>query len=130
MSYDIDLICEHCNNSAFRTDPTYNLTPLFDLALTGEPLPNEDVSEMEVVVFGENTDRPRGLRLLNQRRADASVSILRKALGHLRDPAKRDAFECLAKPNNGWGTHEQAIEVVERLITAAEEHPTLIWRIR
>ena len=74
MSYDIYLRklpspCPTCGHEAPAPapdlpDPTYNLTPIFDLALTGEPLPNSNVSEAAVVLLHQETDRPRGLRLL------------------------------------------------------------------
>lgn len=46
MSYDIYLRsepCDKCGRGGEEPElpnPTYNLTPIFDLALTGEPLPN------------------------------------------------------------------------------------------
>ena len=78
MSYDIYLRtkkppCGECGrafeNSYISWIPTYNLTPIFDRALTGEELPNPDVSEAQVVLFKEKTDRPRGLRLLSGHKA-------------------------------------------------------------
>jgi hypothetical protein len=130
MSYDIDFGCPTCHSGPERLNPTYNLTPLFDLALTGEPLPNPDTSEMAVVLFREKTDRPRGLRILSGRTGAESLVPLRKALGHLEDPAKRAAFDKLAEPNKGWGTHEDAVWVVRKMIEMAESSPTSVWNIQ
>ena len=111
MSYDIYLRklpspCPTCGHEAPAPapdlpDPTYNLTPIFDLALTGEPLPNSNVSEAQI----------------------------RVALEKLNDPAHRSAFRAL-EPSNGWGTTKDAIYVMERLLTAAMSYPDSTWEIR
>jgi hypothetical protein len=134
MSYDIYLrskVCEHCGQSKpepYLPEPTYNLTAIFDLALTGEALPNENVSEMEVVLFKKETDRPRGLRLLSGRKARDTIGLLTKALAHLRNPAERETFVSLEPPNK-WGTLESAIEVMDRLLQAAMENPENTWEV-
>lgn len=138
MSYDIYLKrqpspCPTCGREGGDPEvewgPTYNLTPIFDLALTGEPMPNPDVNEARVVLFHEKTDRPRGLRVLSGRRAGDTIEALRKAVGHLHDAAKEDAFQALA-PSNGWGTLQDARDVMCGLLKLAHENPDCVWEIR
>lgn len=135
MSYDVYLrapTCPHCGHKGAEPwcpDPTYNLTPIFDLALTGEPLPNPDVGEAGVVLLGEQTDRPRGLRLLSGKLARDTIVMLEKALGHLQDPAKRDAFVAL-EPDNGWGDLAGATTVIAKLLEHARAFPDNTWEVR
>lgn len=135
MSYDIWLraskcsTCERPYDEPEKLDPTYNLTPIFDAALTGEPLPNPEVGEGAVVLLRVKTDRPRGLRLLNGRKAKNTVDWLRRALGHLKDPAQREKFVAL-EPENKWGTVDGAIWVFNRMIENAEQYPENTWEIQ
>lgn len=137
MSYDVYLkaqICDKCGGNAgpepySLPDPTYNLTPIFDLALTGEPLPNADTSEMQVVLFRAPTERPRGLRVLSGRKASDTTDQIRLALEAMRDPEKREQFLAL-QPENGWGDLPGAIEVMEKYHAAALEYPNNVWDIR
>lgn len=136
MSYDIYLRAspEHCAAcgqwmpAPDLPNPTYNLTPIFDRALTGEPLPNQDISEFGVVILGAETDRPRGLRLLDGKKGKDTVVWLEKALGHLNDPGQRDAFIALEPPNK-WGDLPGAVSVIERLLSAAKEYPENVWEV-
>lgn len=124
MSYDIDYDvppCVTCGRSADPGElgnPTYNLTGIFDLALTGEALPNP-----------ETADRPRGLRVLTGRTGVETLAQINGALDRLRDDRWRDRFHAL-EPDNGWGTIRGAIETLERLRDAAAQCPTGVWRIR
>jgi hypothetical protein len=130
MSYDIYL--RHEDPTKGHPDlpgPTYNLTPIFDLALTGEEFPNPDTSEARVVLLGEKTDRPRGLRLLSGRKAKDTTAWLDKTLSHLRDPEKRTTFKAL-EPTNGWGTLDTAIIVIEWLLQASRDCPDHTWEVR
>lgn len=135
MSYTISLRaqkCEHCGVTPeipWLPDPTYNLTPVFDFALTGEPMPNEDVSEIGVVLYGHATDRPRGLRLLDGRRASDTIGVLSRAVERMRDPALAATFDSL-KPANGWGDVAGALEVLEKLLLAADRCPSAVWEVR
>jgi hypothetical protein len=137
LSYDIYLrgdpeTCPTCGRAAGEPDlpnPTYNLTPIFDRALTGENLPNPTVSEAMVVLFRKETDRPRGLRLLSGRKARDTLDWLRKTLAHVSDPANAATFRAL-EPENKWGTLEGAQSVFGKLIAAAEEYPEHKWEIR
>ena len=136
MSYDIYLRAEKCaacgqtgEEPGDLPGPTYNLTPIFDLALTGEPMPNEQTSEFAVVIFGEKTDRPRGLRILNGRKASTTVTLIENALKRLADPSLRAQFDALA-PDNGWGTVNDAVYVFGKLKEAAADYPDLKWEIR
>jgi hypothetical protein len=134
MSYDIYLRgdpCPCCKRDADNPSlpkPTYNLTPIFDLALTGEPFPNPDIGEAGVVLFHLETDRPRGLRLLSGKRGSDTVEQLETALRNMNDPERQEEFLVL-EPNNGWGTFSGAIEVVGRLLWAAKKYPTHTWEI-
>lgn len=120
MSYDIQLrgsACASCGHydEPDLPDPTYNLAPIFDLALTGEP--------------NRETDRPRGLRLLSGRKAGETAEELRVALGRLQDPAWRDRFLML-EPENRWGTLSDAVSVVVDLLAAAKKYPDRAWEIQ
>lgn len=135
MSYDIYLRAPQDTRPTSDDDdypelphPTYNLTPIFDRALTGEPLPSPEVPEIAVVLGGKATARPRGLRLINGRKARDTVVALRKAVGHLNDPAQEAAFRAL-EPSNRWGTLEGARKVMAALLEAAEEYPEHVWEI-
>ena len=110
-------------------DPTYNLTPIFDFALTGEPLPNPEVSEIGVVLFRHETERPRGLRVLSGRKAKDTIPMLENALKRMRDPDLVPKFRSLAAPN-GWGTYEDGIKVFEYLLKDANAYPDNTWEIR
>jgi hypothetical protein len=135
MSYDIFLRspkCEHCGQ--YRSEPelpepTYNLTPIFDFALSGEPLPSADVSESAVVLFGKKTVRPRGLRLLDDRLAKETMADINRARDRMLDPRLREQFIGL-EPANKWGTLADAISVMCKLREAAEEYPDFKWDIR
>jgi hypothetical protein len=129
MSYDIELKCPTCGVGPELPNPTYNLTPIFHLALTNEPLPNPDVSEGAVVVFGAKTDGPRGLRVLSGRRAADTLDQLRNAINQLCDPNREVEFRALEPPNK-WGTLETAITVVEQLVQTADQYPNHMWEIR
>jgi hypothetical protein len=137
VSYDIYLradpdpcpTCGRSDDDAHCPDPTYNLTPIFDLALTGEPLPNADVSEFSVVLLRKETDRPRGLRLLSGKKALETTEWLRKAVGHLNDPRREPEFRAL-EPENKWGDLEGAREVMTTLLSLAERYPTYVWEVR
>lgn len=109
-------------------EPTYNLTPIFDLALTGEPLPNSDVSEGHVVLLGASTDRPRGLRLLSGRTAAETLPDLEKAVQRLHDAAMTHAF-CQLEPTNRWGTLEDAQDAMQTLLDRARSYPTFVWAV-
>lgn len=135
MSYNIYLKperCPTCNRASEDEpdlpDPTYNLTPIFDLAISGEPLPNPETPEVATVLFGAKTDRPRGLRLLNGRKAKDTVDDLNRALERMSDETLRDKFLSLEPPNK-WGDLPGAIWVINKLKTAAEEYPDSKWEI-
>jgi hypothetical protein len=57
------------------------------------------------------------------------LPALRKALGHVQDPAERAAFRAL-EPSNGWGTLTDAEQVFRNLIHAAEQRRDAVWTIR
>ena len=136
MSYDIYLKpteerCERCGREHDYVgcpNPTYNLTPIFHLALTGEPQPNPDVSEGSVVLLGAKTDRPRGLRILDGRSARDTVADLTRAAERLADPEWEARFRAL-EPANGWGNLSDARRVVERLRDLAAANPSCTWEV-
>ncbi|MDE2102690.1 MAG: hypothetical protein KGL39_35930 [Patescibacteria group bacterium] len=140
MSYDIYIrskhFCSHCGRDSNRDsdsyggelpNPTYNLTPIFDLALTGEGLPNADVGEADVVLLGAKTDRPRGLRVLSGRKIGESIPMFEAAIKRIHDD--HEPFRKL-EPTNGWGTLKDAIWVFTRMLDAAREcNPEATWDI-
>lgn len=136
MSYDIYLrgdppACPTCGHRAEvpdLPDPTYNLTPIFHLALTGEPLPNPDVSELAVVALGARTDHLRGLRVLSGLKAGDTITTIEAAIDRLNDPAWHDRFVAL-EPENKWGDLPGARMVMGWLLQAAKGHPSLVWEI-
>lgn len=134
MSYDIYLEakpCDHCGAAKPEPDlpnPTYNLTPIFDLALTGEDLPNAATGEVAVVLLGAATDRPRGLRLLNGKTGTESMAMLNAALDRMADERLRDQFLEL-QPKNGWGDFDGARRTMNELRHAANEYPLNVWRV-
>lgn len=135
MSYDVHIktepcpTCSHSAESDYDTlNPTYNLTPIFDLALTGEPMPNADVGEAAVVLFRAKTDRPRGLRVLDGRRLGDTVKMLENAMARLRDPAMVEQFAAL-EPDNGWGTVRGALSTLEMMLARAVAVPDGKWDI-
>jgi hypothetical protein len=134
VSYSIDLntppcgTCGHQPPGPSLPEPTYNLTPVFDLALTGEDPPNPEVSEFASVVLHRQTDRPRGLRLLDGRRAGDPVEWLEKAVRRMPPPENRERF-LAPEPANGWGDLPGAVTVVTRLLEAARECPDGTWSV-
>jgi hypothetical protein len=134
VSYTISLTgkscptCGHLGDAPDCPDPTYNLTPIFDFALTGEGLPNADVNEAGVVLFGKKTDRPRGLRLLDGKTGAESLALLNAALRRCADEKLRPHFISL-NPPNGWGDFDGAVYVFNRLKGNAEAYPTHVWRV-
>lgn len=135
MSYGVYLVTTDCPTCGRRgdepelPDPTYNLTPIFDLALTGEELPNPDVAEIGVVLMGKETDRPRGLRLLSGRTGADTIEQLARAVARLNDSAKAASFREL-EPSNGWGTLGDARTVMRELLEAAVEYPDNVWAVQ
>lgn len=140
MSYDVYLNCPTCKHNPIEgINPTYNLTPIFDFALTGEDCPNPDVAEGQSVVLKAKTDRPRGLRaktdrprglrVLNGRKAGDTLIMIDNALKRLRDPELRDKFDDML-PTNGWGSFDGAVSTFKEMRAMAEEYPNSIWEIR
>lgn len=137
MSYTIDLNakpCSECDETREPEwtecpEPTYNLTPIFDFALTGDrEIPSPDVAEVATVLFGAKTDRPRGLRLLDGRQAHDTVADLDAAMTRLSDPANQEHLEGL-EPDNGWGDLGIAVTVIRRLRRLAKDYPECIWSV-
>jgi len=135
MSYSIHLRasrCESCGREGpepdHLPDPTYNLTPIFDLALTVEELPNPDVTEFEVVLLGKETYRPRGLRLLDGKKGRDTVNLLKGAWARMGDDDLREKFLAL-QPKNGWGDLPGAVKVMQVLYEAALLFPDNVWEI-
>lgn len=120
--------CGHQGDEPYCPDPTYNLSPIFDLALTGEDFPNQDVPEGAVVLFGKDTDRPRGLRVLNGKTGAESLTLINHALDRCGDDRLRDKFLSL-EPSNGWGTFSGAVDVLRTLQSLANDYPTHTWTV-
>jgi hypothetical protein len=135
MSYDVDLdrpecpTCKHSVRGPTLPDPTYNLSPIFDFALTGESFPNASTSEGAVVLLGAPTDRPRGLRVLSGKTGQESLAMLQLACERLNDPKLEATFRAL-EPLNKWGTLEDAQEVMPKYRDAATKFPDHVWNVR
>lgn len=138
MSYNIDLVfdppnCPTCGRlfhvGRNLPGPTYNLSNLFDLALTGESWPNPEVTEGQAVLFGTPTVRPRGLRVLSGKRTGETLASIELALARLHDLSRTAEFVAL-EPDNKWGTLPDAISVLEQLLEATRENPGATWRIQ
>ncbi len=135
MSYDIWLEskpCEHCGRKGGEPDcpdPTYNLTPIFHFALTGEDQPSPEVNIFEEVVLHKPTTSPRGLRVLTGKTGRESHALLLEAHERLLDPANRERLLKL-EPENKWGDLEGATHVMQRLATLAIEYPDNVWRVQ
>jgi hypothetical protein len=136
MSYDLYLRTDPCPHCGARKsydgnlpEPTYNLTPIFDLALTNEALPNQDTNEAAVVLLGVPTDRPRGLRILSGRLARETRRQIMAAVDSLFDERRESDFRSLEPPNK-WGTLESARDVMKALLAAASDFPDGRWEIR
>lgn len=135
MSYDIYLQAPKCptckrpeGDYIDLPNPTYNLTPIFDFALTEEDLPNEDITELSVVLFKAKTDRPRGLRILDGRKASETVPQIEKALARMKDATLELKFAALEPPNK-WGDLKGALWVMQKLLEAAKEFGDRTWEI-
>jgi hypothetical protein len=135
VSYDIYLrgeVCPHCGRLPEEPDlpnPTYNLTPIFDFALTAEALPNPGTPEGAVVVLNQKTDRPRGLRVLSGLKAKDTVHWLRLALERLNCSDLHSVFSSL-EPPNGWGNLTDADSTIRTMLAVAQNYPDNTWEIR
>jgi len=136
MSYDVYLRppkakCDTCDRefqTVYGPDPTYNLSPIFDLALTGEKWPSPKISEGAVVLLGDETDRPRGLRVLSGRLVKHTLAQINTALDRFGDERMLTAFLAL-QLENGWGDLPGAVRVMGKLKALAEEFPEYTWEI-
>lgn len=135
MSYDVYLrsekcpACGHYGPEPDKLDPTYNLTPIFHLALTGEEIPNGNITEFEAVVLRKEVDKPRGLRVLNGKTGKESAEMLSDALRRMRGEALHAKFIEL-EPDNGWGDLPGSIRVIERMLGYAMDYPNNVWFIQ
>ena len=136
MSYSIVLsapACPTCRRPGeqpdYLPDPTYNLTGVFDLALTGEELLSTEPSEYEILILNKKASRPLGLRQLDGRTGSDTEPDLECALRRLEDSSLREKFESLLPPNGG-GTLPDAVRVLEKLLLAARDYPHCTWRVR
>ena len=133
-SYDIYLNghpCDKCGHSPKGPElpnPTYNLSKIFDLALTGDTFPNPSVKEVEVILLDKATDRPRGLRMLCGKKAGDTENLLLNAVKRMETPSLQKKFKKL-EPDNGWGSLEGAIKVMKELLKASQEYPDHVWEI-
>jgi hypothetical protein len=128
MSYDVYLRggpCTHCGLSPPEPDlpdPTYNLGPIFTLALTGRYDPKDYEGET-------HEKKPYSLHTLNGRKAKETFEELRAAVKRLEDPALSEQFRKL-EPENKWGTLEDALEVMKTYLTASAHYPDFTWEVR
>ena len=134
MSYTVRLIIESCGICGrqgevhYGPDPTYNLTQIFDLALTGEDMPNPGVSEYESKLFKVPVDRSRGLEVLSGKVAKDTIASIELAIERMGDAAWRPRLKAL-EPDNGWGDLDGALRVMKKLLALAQEYPSYTWAI-
>lgn len=127
MSYDVYLkgapctLCKHNPPEPDLPDPTYNLGPIFTLALTGR----YDKSDYDDATA---KDVPYSLHVLNGRTGKDTIELLTKAVERLEDPKMHDAFAVLLPPN-GWGTHGDATQCMVAYLMAARSFPDHVWEI-
>jgi hypothetical protein len=137
MSYDVYLervACSHCKrgpDSRNVVAPTYNLAPIFTVALLG-------VGEGFARIASVNDTRdppedgetkPCSLHVLNGRSARETIPELEAAYRRVMDPELEPRLRAL-EPENKWGTLEDAREVFSRMLEVAREsHAECIWSI-
>ena len=116
MSYSIRLY-ETCSTCGHRegdsTDPTYNMAPMFRLALTPK----------------STGDGPHGVKALHGRKGSETVEQLQAGLGALSDPANARKLAEMEEACHGWGSIEGAKTVLRRLIQMAEAYPNAVWSV-
>ena len=105
MSYDvwleIDTGGEHPHSLTECYSPTYNLGPMFRLALSGD-------------------EQGEGVPDWNGMFASELISKLREAIAAMEDdPAK---FKRL-NPENGWGNYEGALNFLSEILRQCIQHP-------
>lgn len=118
MSYDIFLLCPACGDNHMHENdgPTYDLAPIFDLAL-------RDASSLYQV-----EPKPYSIRVLDGRTGADTLPQLRRALDRLMDPTRQQEFLALEPPNK-WGDLPGARRVFASMLEAAEKWPAFVWRI-
>lgn len=114
MSYDIYLR-GGIGDRADLPDPTYNLGPIFQLALTGEEPPK--------------TGPCPGLSVLDGRTAKDTVPMLATALARIHCANCELRFLKL-EPLNGWGNLAGARHVLRMLFNAAIDYELSVWEIK
>lgn len=126
MSYDVDLVQDKCSHCGYAppgpelSGPTYNLARIFDLALTGKPLTQEEIDN--------KIERPWSIRVLNGKKAKDTIEMLTAAKQRLEDPAWEERFREL-EPDNKWGTLEGAQAVITEYLQNAQLYPEATWDI-
>lgn len=126
MSYDVYIVTPGCSTCGKTEDeshtgwnPTWNLSPMFPMALAGKPFSDEPDQES-----------PYGLRLLSGKLLSETVAALDLALYRMKIDPER--YQALDAPN-GWGVYADAISVFEGLRKlAADVNPALkqTWLVR
>ena len=67
------------------------------------------------------------LSKLDGMQATVALPLLEKAVSHIRHPDNRAKYEAM-NPDNGWGDHNGAAEVLEWMLAMCRQHPkTKIW---
>jgi hypothetical protein len=109
MGYDCDMRIDTGGKSLACVEDiggmTYNVTPMFRLAIGGD-----------------------GLYELEGKTGAEIVARLETAVAHIRAPENRAAYEALNPPNR-WGSHEGATEYLAKILAACRAHPKAIFYI-
>ncbi len=122
MSITVNMVVDPCamcgHRYNFSADPTSNLGPIFTRAfvLSRVRLPRPEMQ------------RGPGLHGLHGFTGGETLPVLREVLRVLSNPEHERMFRDLQAPN-GWGTLEDAVDVVSRLCTAAIECPGGTWSV-
>lgn len=124
MSYDLYMLNPASEQTTNTLNPTYNLSQIFDRALTGEDFPNPEVAEVGIVLLKTNTDRPRGLRILDGKTGAEAVPLLATALDRI--DANWGEFKKL-EPDNGWGSVGSAVYTLRTMLEESVANPTCTW---
>lgn len=119
MSYDIWLTGKLGGEREVHIEEpgniTYNLDPMFALALDGDP--QLGVQGGADVVF--HRKNPALKRFIGKRAAEAVVALLAALEKMEREP---DRFRVL-NPENGWGDYEGAVDYIRRFYVACQRYP-------
>jgi hypothetical protein len=108
MSLDLYLECHHCKTTLEDWNYTYNVSPMWFEAMKSL-----------------NPDHEGKMIEIEELTGAKAVLVVEKGLKALKaDPEKYRALD----PENGWGSYDEFVEHIPKLIEACEKHPDAVWR--